>query len=359
MTNRAETLDAYRLLGRSGLRVSPLALGTMTFGTDWNWGADEDEASRIFDRYVELGGNFIDTANRYTEGTAERLIGQFATGRRDRLVISTKYTLPMAPGDPNSGGNHRKSMIRSVEGSLDRLWTDYIDLLYLHAWDFTTSVEEVLRGLDDLVRAGKVLYVAISDTPAWQVSRMQVIADLRGWSPLIAYQAEYSLIERTAESDVIPMAREMGLGVVAWSPLASGVLTGKYGAHDLDTHPSGSAAEGTRRDVAVGNGSLTERGLAIADVVKAVAAQMGRSPSQVALAWALDNPAVTAPIIGARTCEQLVDNLGALEIVFDEGQLARLDAASAIDLGFPHAFLDRPMTRAIMFGNGGQPPRRA
>ncbi|OBZ93790.1 aldo/keto reductase [Pararhizobium polonicum] len=346
-----KALDHYRLLGRSGLRVSPLSLGTMTFGSDWGWGADEAEARRIFDTYVDRGGNFIDTANRYTEGTSERFIGAFAGGRRDSLVIATKYTLPMQPRDPNSGGNHRKSMVRSVEDSLKRLGTDYIDLLYLHAWDNTTPVEEVLRAMDDLVRAGKVLYLGLSDLPAWQVSRMQAIADLRGWSPLVALQIEYSLIERTGERDLVPMAAEMGLGVIPWSPLASGVLAGKYSRADLGPQPEGSAAEGTRRDVAAGNGSLTERGLVIADTVKDIASELGCSPSQVALAWTLLNPAVTAPIIGARTLGQLQDNLGALDLALDDAHRTRLDTVSAIELGFPHTFLARPMTKAIMTGD--------
>jgi aryl-alcohol dehydrogenase-like predicted oxidoreductase len=345
------SLDTYRLLGRSGLRVSPLSLGTMTFGTDWNWGADKDEARRIFDAYIDHGGNFVDTANRYTEGTAERMIGEFSQGRRDELVLATKYTLPTRPSDPNSGGNHRKSMMRSIEGSLSRLGTDYIDLFYLHAWDFTTSVEEVLRGLDDLVRAGKVLYVGVSDLPAWQASRMQTMADLRGWSPLVALQVEYSLIERTAERDLIPMARELGLGVLPWSPLGSGVLSGKYSRADLGATAGGSAAEGSRRDVAAGNGSLTERGLEIAEVVRDVAGELGRSSSQVALAWTLLNPAVTSPIVGARTIAQLQDNLGALEVDFEPSHLSRLAAASRFDPGFPHEFLARPMTQAIMRGD--------
>ncbi|MGN7773656.1 aldo/keto reductase [Phyllobacterium sp. 22552] len=343
-------LDHYRLLGRSGLRVSPIALGTMTFGTDWGWGTEEADARRIFDAYVARGGNFIDSANRYTEGTSERFVGKFAKGRRDQLVIATKYTLPMRPGDPNSGGNHRKSMVRSVEDSLKRLGTDYIDLLYLHAWDFTTPVEEVLRGLDDLVRSGKVLYAGVSDIPAWQVSRMQAIADLRGWTPLVALQVEYNLIERTSESDLTPMAQEMGLGVIPWSPLASGVLAGKYSKADLGKVPRGSAAEGTRRDVAVGNGSLTERGLTIADVLKKIAGETGNTPSQIALAWTLLNPAVTAPLIGARTLQQLEENLGALNVVLDEEHHQRLEQISSIDRGFPHEFLARPMTQAIMTG---------
>lgn len=344
------TLDTYRLLGRSGLRVSPLSLGAMTFGTDWGWGADADEARRIFDIYVDRGGNFIDTANQYTNGTSERLVGEFASSRRDRLVIATKYTLTTRPGDPNSGGNHRKSMVASVEESLRRLKSDYIDLLYLHVWDGTTPVEEILRSMDDLVWAGKVLYVGISDTPAWQVSRMQTIADMRGWSPLIALQIEYNLIERTVERDLIPMAQELGLGVIPWSPLASGVLAGKYGKADLNGGKSSADPAGTRKNVAAANASLTERGLSIADVVKNVAREVGKSPAQVAIAWTLLNAAVTAPIIGARTTAQLQDNLGALDVHLTDAQRARLDAASAIELGFPHDSLKRPMVREVMFG---------
>lgn len=354
----APTLKDYRLLGRSGLRVSPLSLGTMTFGADWGWGAAENEARSLLDIYLDAGGNFIDTANRYTEGSSERLLGSFLKGRRDRVVVATKYSLPMDPADPNSGGNHRKSMMRSVEASLHRLETDYIDLLYLHAWDFTTSAEEVMRGLDDLIRQGKVLYAGVSDLPAWQAARMQMLAELRGWSPLVALQIEYSLIERTGERDLIPMAQELGLGVLPWSPLGSGVLTGKYSREDLGAPPQTTAAEGSRRDVALGNGSLTEKGLAIADVVRVVADELQRSPSQVAIAWTLQNSAVTSTIVGARTLDQLKDNLGALEVRFEPHQLRRLEEASAFELGFPHTFLARPMIRAIMFGEAGPPMTR-
>jgi aryl-alcohol dehydrogenase-like predicted oxidoreductase len=344
------TLDTYRLLGRSGLRVSPLSLGTMTFGTDWGWGADIDEARRLLDTYIDRGGNFIDTASAYTDGTSEKILGEITEGRREQLVIATKYTMNRRAGDPNAGGNHRKSMISSVEASLRSLSTEYIDLLYLHAWDQTTPVEEILRAMDDLVRAGKVLYIGISDTPAWQVSRMQAIADLRGWSPLIALQIEYSLVERTVERDLIPMAAEMGLGVLPWSPLASGVLTGKYTAADLDSGPGVASAAGTRKNVAVANGALTERALLIADEVKQIAGELGRTQAQVALAWTLVNPAVTSTILGVRTHEQLVDNLGALEVELTADQLSRLNAASAIDLGFPHEFLARPLTIAVTRG---------
>ncbi|GAB3730356.1 aldo/keto reductase [Amycolatopsis oliviviridis] len=340
------TLDTYRLLGRSGLRVSPLALGAATFGTEWGWGAGQDDARKLFDHYVERGGNFIDTANTYTDGSSERLLGEFTRDNRESLVLATKYTTLRRPGDPNSGGGHRKSLFASVEASLRRLNTDYIDLFYLHLWDFTTPVEEILRGMDDLVRQGKILYVGISNTPAWEVSRMQAIADLRGWSPLIALQIEYNLIERTGERDLIPMARELGLGVAPWSPLAGGVLSGKYRRDDVSP-----AEDGTRKNFNLALGTLTERNFAIVDVVKEVAAELGRTPAQVGLAWTLRNPAVTAPIIGARTPAQLEDNLGALEVDFTASQLARLDEVSAIDLGFPHAMLARDSTLALTRGD--------
>jgi aryl-alcohol dehydrogenase-like predicted oxidoreductase len=358
MRRQTSSLDSYRLLGRSGLRVSPLALGTMTFGTDWGWGADREEAHRIFDAYVDRGGNFIDTSNNYTNGTSEQLIGELAADKRDRLTIATKYSASTRPDDPNSGGDHRKSMVRSVERSLARLQTDYIDLLYLHLWDGTTSVEEVLRAMDDLVRAGKVLYVGISDTPAWQVSRMQAIADLRGWSPLVALEIEYSLIERTVERDLIPMASEMGLGVIPWSPLGRGVLTGKYSSRDLDHGADSAGVEGTRKSAGELNGSLSERSLAIAEVVKTVATELGRTPAQVALAWTLLNDSVTAPLIGARTLSQLEDNLGALEVKLPDDARARLEQASTVALGFPHDVLARPSTMASVFGDTKISPRR-
>lgn len=349
------TLDTYRLLGRSGLRVSPLALGAATFGTEWGWGAEQDEARRLFDLYLDRGGNFLDTANMYTDGSSERLLGEFARAHRESLVLATKYTALRRPGDPNSGGPHRKSLFASVEASLRQLNTDYIDLLYLHVWDFTTPVEEILRGMDDLVRQGKILYVAVSNVPAWQVSRMQTLADLRGWSPLVALQIEYNLIERTGERDMIPMAREMGLGIIPYSPLAGGVLTGKYSREDL---AGGSASgDGTRKDFNVATGALTERNLGIAETVKEVAAELGHTPAQVALAWTLRNPGVTAPLIGARTLAQLEGNLGALEVDFTAAHLARLDEASAIEPGFPHHLLSGPRMRAVTQGSTKIAPR--
>ncbi|ADD44221.1 aldo/keto reductase [Stackebrandtia nassauensis] len=345
----SNTLDNYRLLGSSGLRVSPLSLGAMTFGDDWGWGSDKADSRRIFDTYLERGGNFIDTANAYTAGTSEEYVGEFAEGNRDRVVIATKYSMSIRAGDPNAGGNGRKALRQSVEQSLRRLRTDHIDLLYLHAWDFTTSADEVMRGLDDLVRSGKVLYIGLSDIPAWQAARMQTIAELRGWEPLAAMQIQYSLIERTVERDLIPMAAELGMGVVPWSPLGSGVLTGKYTRADLDTQLTDDP-KGTRKQVAAANGALTPRALDIADVVVAVAKEMEVAPAQVALAWTLLNPAVASPIIGARTLEQLESNLGALEVEFTDEQRERLDAASAIELGFPHDFLSGGMVNGVLHG---------
>lgn len=342
-----DSLDTYRLLGRSGLRVSPLSLGTMTFGVT-GWGSSDEEARQMFDVYVERGGNFIDTANFYGgAGGAERLVGQFAKGRRDQLVIATKYSLMMRPGDANASGNHRKNMVRAVEDSLKRLDTDYIDLLYLHVWDSRTPVEEVLRGFDDLVRAGKIVYAGISDTPAWQVSRMQAIAEIRGWAPLVALQISYSLAERSVERDLMPMALEMGLGVLPWSPLAGGVLSGKYGREDLKTPAKLDFS--SRKGINQATGRLNEQTLAIAREVQSVADEMGKTSAQVALAWTLLHPAVVSPIIGARTLAQFEDNLGALDIAFSDGQIERLNAVSAIELGFPHNMLTGP-AMLQMFG---------
>ncbi|MET9859796.1 aldo/keto reductase [Streptomyces smyrnaeus] len=295
-------------------------------------------------------GNFIDTANTCTNGSSERLLGEFARDKRESLALATKYTTLRRPGDPNSGGSHRKSLFASVEASLRQLNTDYIDLLHLHVWDFATPVEEILRGMDDLVRQGKVLYVAICNAPAWQVSRMQAVADLRGWSPLVALQIEYNLTERTGERDLIPMARETGLGVVPYSPLAGGILTGKYSRDDLTATNVGSD-DGTRRSFNPASGTLTERNLAIADAVQGVARELGRTPAQVGLAWTLRNPSVTTPIIGARTLAQLEDNLGALEVDFTAAQPARLHEVSAIGLGFPHDVLASDHIRKVAAGD--------
>ncbi|MBV4455489.1 MULTISPECIES: aldo/keto reductase [Pseudomonas] len=342
-------LDHYRLLGRSGMRVSPLALGTMTFGDDWGWGMQEAEARQIFDAYVDRGGNLIDSAVNYTNGASERMLGQFLKGKRERLVVSTKYTMARDPGDPNSGGNHRMNLMRSVETSLKQLDTDRIELLYLHAWDFTTSADEVMRGLDDLVRSGKVLYLGICNTPAWKVAHLQTLADLRGWSPLVALQIEYSLVERSVEHELIPMAAALGLGVLPWSPLGGGILSGKYSHADLG-QASEAGVSATRKGVISSSGHLNERALHIASVVGAVASEMGVTPSQLALAWTLQNPAVVAPVMGARTLAQAQDNFGALATPLDAEHLARLDQASAPEPIFPERFVSRPMVQQLIFG---------
>ncbi|WP_041742926.1 aldo/keto reductase [Collimonas fungivorans] len=344
------SLNHYRLLGRSGLRVSPLSLGTMTFGSDWGWGADDAEARRIFDTYVDRGGNFIDTSVNYTNGASERILGSFMKGKRDQIVLGTKFTMARDMANINSGGNHRFNLVRSVETSLRQLDTDRIDLMYVHAWDFTTRPDEVMRALDDLVRMGKILYLGICNTPAWRVAELQTLADLRGWSPLVALQIEYSLVERTVEHELLPMAKALGLGVLPWSPLGGGILTGKYSRADLSDE-NGADIATSRKGVIASSGHLNQRSLDIADVVGVIAEELGVSRSQVAIAWTLTNPGVVSPIIGARTLRQAEDNLGALEVALNEDQLARLNEASAPAPIFPECFVGRPMAQQLIFGS--------
>jgi len=343
-------LDHYRLLGRSGLRVSPLCLGTMTFGVGpGGWGSTDEEASRMLDIYADRGGNFVDTADFYGQmGGSERLLGQIVGDRREKLVISTKYSITTSPGDPNAAGNSRRNMVRSVEASLKRMKTDWIDLLYLHMWDFRTPVDEILRAFDDLVRSGKVLYIGLSDTPAWQASRMQAIAEVRGWTQFCALQIQHNLIERTVERELIPMAREMGLGVCPWSPLGGGVLTGKYTNADIAA-PAGEMM-GSRKAINVATGRLSEQNLAIAQVTVEVAKDIGCTPAQVALAWLLAHPDVDSPVLGARTPAQLEDNLGALDVTLSEEHLARLEAASAVPPVFPMDMLSGPAEHIMTGG---------
>ncbi|KRR04905.1 aldo/keto reductase [Bradyrhizobium valentinum] len=332
------SLDHYRLLGRSGLRVSPIALGTMTFGQDWGWGADAGEARRIFDLYIDQGGNFVDTAVNYTDGASERIVGEFIKDKRDRIVLATKFTMAREPGNPNSGGNHRLNMLRSVEQSLRQLNTDRIDLLYLHGWDMTTQPDEVMRGLDDLVRLGKIHYVGICNTPAWRISQMQTTADMRGWSPFVALQIEYSLIERTVEHELIPMAVALGMGVLPW-----------YARSDVRDSRD-AIISSTRKGVIASSGHLNERSIEVADVVRTVAEEVGATPSQVAIAWTLANPAVTSPVMGARTLAQAKDNLGALGVALSPEHVDRLNQASAQDPIFPIRFVGRPMVQQLIFG---------
>jgi aryl-alcohol dehydrogenase-like predicted oxidoreductase len=277
----------YDLVGQSGLRVSELCLGTMTFGEEWGWGASKEECQAIFNYYVEHGGNFIDTANNYTNGTSERIAGKLIRPERDRFVLATKYSFPIITGDPNSCGNHRKSMMHSLDESLKRLGTDYVDLFWLHAWDFSTPVEEIMRGLDDLVKSGRVLYVGVSDTPAWVVSGANMLAELRGWSPFIALQIEYSLIERTPERDLLPMARSLGMTIAPWDTLGAGALTGKYNDAPRPAAKTAGLTSGPtdKRLNAVNTEKISDRNLAIARVVVQVANELDCTASQVALAW--------------------------------------------------------------------------
>ncbi|HKB99383.1 MAG TPA: aldo/keto reductase [Terriglobales bacterium] len=334
----------YRLLGKSGLRVSEAALGTMTFGDEWGWGSPKDEAQKIYETYREAGGNFIDTANFYTNGTSEKFVGDFMRGHRESVVLATKYSNAAPGNDPNAAGNHRKSMMQALEASLKRLQTDYIDLYWVHIWDGITPVEEVMRGLDDVVRQGKVLYVGISDAPGWWVAQANTLAELRGWTEFIGLQIEYSLMERTVERELVPMARALNLGVLAWSPLARGVLTGKY-------HGEGKAEGGRMTNEGMKEFLLKEqRAAPIISAVKSVSDQTGRSMAQVALAWLRHRTVPVIPIIGARKVSQLQDNLASLDLELSAEQLKSLDGASQIELGFPQSIYEREMVRGVRYG---------
>jgi aryl-alcohol dehydrogenase-like predicted oxidoreductase len=334
----------YKLLGHSGLRVSEAALGTMTFGDDWGWGSDKIEARKVYDAFREAGGNFVDTANLYTNGSSESFLGEFMKGHRASVVLATKYTNSVPGTDPNAAGNHRKCMMQSIEASLKRLQTDYIDLYWVHIWDQITPVEEVMRGLDDLVRQGKVLYVGISDAPAWWIAQANTLACMSGWSKFVGLQIEYSLIERTVERELIPMAKALNIGVTAWSPLCNGVLTGKY-------HGNGSAEAG-RMSSDMMKSFLPEqqRTERIVAAVKTVSEKVGRSMAQVSLAWLRYRSVPVIPIIGARKLSQVQDNLASFDLVLPAEQLKILDEASRIELGFPHEFYARELVRSFVYG---------
>ncbi len=327
----------YKLLGKSGLRVSEVALGTMTFGENWGWGAAQEEAKKQFELFAQAGGNFIDTSVNYTDGSSETFLGDFLQGDRDHFVVATKYTLSRNWDDPNAGGNSRKNMMASVHTSLKRLKTDYLDLFWLHMWDYMTPIEEVMRGLDDLVRMGKVNYVGISDSPAWVVSRANMLADLRGWSPFVGLQIPYSLLDRAVERELLPMAKALEITVTPWGLLEAGVLTGKYLQETADPKRMGNELK------------LRERTVNIVKTVMALAEEVGRSPAQVAINWVRQQPkAMMLPILGARTAVQLQDNLAALEWQLSAEQWKKLDEVSQIELGFPHGFLDG---NQYVFGN--------
>lgn len=334
-------LDHYVTLGRSGLRVSPFCLGAMTFGEDLGWGSSVKDSEAILDRYIELGGNFIDTANLYTKGHSEKIIGDHIAhdrDKRDRLVIATKFSANLYVGDPNGGGSNRKSIIAACEQSLRRLRTDYIDLYWLHNWDKLTPIEETMAALHDLIRAGKVRYIGVSDTPAWKVAQAQVLAHFRGWSPFIGLQIEYSLLERTVEGELLPMAEELGLGVTPWSPLRSGILSGKY------TRKNGLKPESRPWATTY----LDEKSYVVIDELERIAKELDTTVARVALAWVQARPTVSSTIIGARTLAQLDDNLKALEVKLTPEQTAALDAATKPTLNFPADFVE--LARNIQAG---------
>jgi len=343
----------YYTLGRSGLKVGRLALGTMTFGDDWGWGADEAASRALFDAYVEAGGNFFDTADLYTNGRSEEMLGRFVAerGLRDRAVIATKFSYNADPGNPNAGGNGRKNILRAVEGSLRRLGTDYIDLYILHTWDRVTPAEEVMRTFDDLVSAGKVRHVGLSDVPAWYAARAQTLAEIRGTEPLAALQLEYSLVERSIENEFVDLGVRHGMGVMVWSPLGSGLLSGKYRPGE-----AGVDGEGRLKTVA-GSGNpafekTTPRNWAIVAELERVAAEIGRPMAQVALNWVANRPGVASVLVGATRPQQLHDNLAALDFAIPDALAARLDAVSAPDRPFPYLFFGPEIQGMI---NGGVP----
>ena len=344
--------SGYYTLGRSGLRVSRLALGAMTFGTDWGWGADKQSAKALFDAYVDAGGNLVDTADLYTNGVSEQWLGEFMKerGLRDRMVVSTKFSYNADPKDPNAGGNGRKNIMRALDCSLRRLGTDYVDLYILHTWDTLTPAEEVMRTMDDLVRSGKVRHVGLSDVPSWYASRAQTMAELRGLEPVSALLMEYSLAERSIESEFVPLGLAHGMGVMAWSPLASGLLSGKY-------TPSDAGAQGAGRLQTMSGSDnpafakMTPRNFAIVAELDAVAKEVGRSQAQVAVNWVANRPGVATVIVGATKLVQLQDNLGALDFELPQELRARLDAASQPIQSFPYTFFGKTIQSML---TGGQ-----
>ncbi len=337
-------LDHYVTLGRSGLRVSPLCLGAMTFGEDLGWGTSVEESQQIIDRYTELGGNFIDTANFYTRSHSEKILGDHIgqhSARRDRLVLATKFSGNLYPGDPNGGGSSRKSLISACENSLRRLQTDYIDLYWLHIWDVNTPIEETMAALDDLVAAGKVRYIGVSDTPAWKIAQANLIALFHGWPSFIGLQVEYSLLERAIEQELVPMAAEFGLGITPWSPLKGGVLSGKY------TRANGGAANADRG--AMVDAFLNDKTYALIDELEAIAQSHQTNVASVALAWVHAQAGVSSVIIGARRVSQLDENIRAVDVNLTADELDRLGALTKPRFGFPNNMLD--MAQGIL--NGG------
>ena len=350
----SRNLNDYITLGRSGLRVSPLCLGTMTFGTEWGWGAEEKTSREVFDRYIDAGGNFIDTADLYTGGHSEELLGKFISERgvRDRVVLATKFTFNGDAGNPNAGGNGRKNIYRALDGSLRRLQADYIDLYWLHAWDTVTPVEEVISTLNDLVRAGKIRHYGFSDTPAWYVARAQTLAEKEGKERLVALQLEYSLVERNIEREHIPAAQELGLGITPWSPLAGGFLSGKYRRNE-----NTGVGEG-RLEIIKDNpafNQFNDRNWGILDELVTVANQISKSPAQVALNWVATQPGITSTIIGATKMAQLEDNLKSIEFEIPAELRKRLDDLGALEPAHPYKIFNPEMQGMISGGTRVNP----
>lgn len=345
-------MKEYTTLGRSGLRVSPLSLGTMTFGTEWGFGIEEAASQAIFDSYIEAGGNFIDTAEGYTNGHSEQMVGKFVAerGLRDRVVIATKFTFSSDRSNPNAGGNGRKNIYRALEGSLKRLQTDYLDLYWLHAWDTMTPAEEVLSTLNDLARKGKILHYGFSNVPAWYAARIATLAEKEGKERPIALQMEYSLAERNIEHEHFPAAREFGMGICPWSPLASGFLSGKY-----RRTANGAEGEGRLQKIKnLGNPAFekaTERNWRILDVLLEVSREIGSKPAQVALNWVAAQPGINSTIIGATSVVQLQENLAALDFTLPEDLAAKLSRASAPETFHPYTIFGRPPYTQMINGN--------
>jgi aryl-alcohol dehydrogenase-like predicted oxidoreductase len=349
-------LTDYTTVGRSGLRVSPLCLGTMTFGTEWGFGVDEGPSREMFDRYIGSGGNFIDTADGYTNGHSEEMVGKFVTEKklRDRAVIATKFTFNAEPGNPNAGGNGRKNIHRALEGSLRRLQTDYIDLYYVHAWDRVTPVEEVISTLGGLVQAGKIRYYAFSDVPAWYVARAQTLAEKEGKERPVALQLEYSLVERNIDRELLPASQEFGLAICPWSPLAGGFLSGKYRREGEDWKGEGRFDQ-FRKSASPMLRKLSERHWKILDATTDVAKKLGKTPAQIALNWVVTQPGITSTILGATKIAQLEDNLGAIEFTIPAELRKTLEQASAIEPGAPYAFFGTMIQSRIAGGTALHP----
>lgn len=331
----------YRLLGPSGLKVTDICLGTMTFGAVDTFGEDAATSAQVYAHYRERGGNFIDTANIYAQGRSEEILAPLIAPERSKIVLASKFTISTNPADINAGGNSRKNLQQSLEASLRRLRTDYLDLYWVHAWDLNTPLDELLRALDDAVRAGKILYTGFSNVPAWLLARAQTIAELRGWTRFVALQLHYNLIERTLERELEPCAAALGLTITAWSPLAGGLLTGKYRS-DGGQQPAARLTSGSW-----GASSMNPRNFAIVAVLQKVAARLGRTPAQVAIRWLMQRPGGVIPIVGARNRQQLDDLLGAGEFTIDAAGLDELEAVSKVEPGYPGGLLYSYMRKMI------------